>query len=517
MSNQLVVNQTASAIEIALLHDGKLIELHKETAQSSFQVGDFYLGKIRKVHNSLNAAFVDIGADKDGFLTYFDLGPDILSLKKFTKLALEASGRDLELDKFQNEPQTVKTGRISQVFKSGEIVLVQVLKESISSKGPKLTCELSIPGRYFVLVPFTNTISISRKIDSQQEKKRLKDLALSIKPNNFGIIVRTNAEGVDLVELDKDLRSLIKKWDLMVGNLRKSKAGDLVLGDGNRMESILRDNLNDSFSLVAVNNSELAGQMKLFMQKVLPGSEKLLKLHSLKQPIFEHYKVQKQIQQSFGKNVSFGAGAYLVVEHTEALHVIDVNSGYAVFDNQKREENILKINLEAAQEVARQVRLRDMGGMIVVDFIDMKDPKHKNDLYHALRIAMSTDKARHTILPMSKFGLVQITRERVRPAVEINTEELCYTCNGTGKAEASNQLFSRLENTLFYLWNTLNHKKITLHANPIVVGYLKQGFPSLRLKWWMKHKKWLKLIEHNKYAMNQFEFTDRNNQKITGE
>lgn len=517
MSNELIIQKNSSGVEIALLSGKKLIEFHKESSGSSFQVGDFYLGKVKKISPTLNAAFVDIGADKDAFLTYFDLGPNVLSLKKYTHHVLNGNLSDTELEDFKLEPQTVKTGKIGQVFRSGERVLVQIVKEPIASKGPKVSCDISLAGRYFVLVPFANNISISKKIGSPAEKKRLRDLAASLKPTNFGVIIRTVSEGVDIEELDKDLRGLLKKWDELTSRLHKSKITDLVLGEGNRLNTLLRDMLNDSFTQIVVNDQTLLSELKSYLQRISPQSEKILKLHSGKLPIFDHYGVNKAIKSSFGKSVTFSGGAYLVIEHTEALHVIDVNSGNTSFDPQNRDENVLKVNLEAVEEIARQIRLRDMGGIIVIDFIDMKDPKRRNELFKTLKDAMKTDRARHTILPMSKFGLVQITRERVRPAMEITTTEVCPTCNGTGRMESNVQLLNRLENTVVYLWENLNHRHLKLKAHPLVANYVRYGFPSMRLKWWFKYRRWLRLEAAGNYGIGQLEFFDEAGHPIVGE
>lgn len=517
MTNELIINKNSSGIEIALLTEKKLTQFHRESKDSTFQVGDFYLGKIKKISPALNAAFVDIGAERDGFLTYFDLGPNVNSVRKFTKMVMEGRVGSFDIEKFQLEPQTVKTGKISQAFRSGEKILVQILKEPIANKGPKITCDISLAGRFFVLVPFSNQVSLSRKIGSPDEKKRLRDLAMSLKPKNFGVIIRTVAEGVDITDLDADLRNLLKKWEQLTKQLKNAVPASLVLGEGNRLQTLLRDILNDSFTMVAVNDQEVFNEVKSYLQRISPQSEKILKLHQGKTPIFDQYGINKQIKSSFGKSVPFSAGAYLVIDHTEALHVIDVNSGNTSFDPKNREENVFKINVEAVDEIARQIRLRDMGGIIVIDFIDMKNPKHRNDLFKALKDAMTNDKARHTILPMSKFGLVQITRERVRPQVEITTTEICPSCNGSGRIENSVQLLDRLENNVIYLWENMNHKNLTLRAHPMMISYIKQGLPSLRMKWWIKYRRWLKLISEPSFFVTRLEFQDTDGHPIVGD
>jgi len=515
MTNELIVSKHGGGVDIALLCDKKLTELHREGSSSSYHVGDFYLGRIKKISPSLNAAFVDIGSEKDAFLHYYDLGPNVRSVKKLTRQVLDGKTSAADLDQFELEEQTVKTGKISQIFKKGDVVLVQVLKEPISNKGPKIGCDLSIAGRYFVLVPFSNQISLSKKIGNPEEKKRLRKLAQTLKPGNFGVIIRTVAEGVDISELDQDLRSLLKKWDQLAINLKTAQAGRMVLGEGSRLDTLLRDVLNESFTQISVNDKDLFQELQSYVTKIAPALEKIVRLYQGKTDIFDHFNVNRQIRSSFGKTVPFSGSAYLVVEHTEALHVFDVNSGNAVFDAENREANVARINMEAVGEIARQIRLRDMGGIIVVDFIDMKDPQLKKNLNQALHDAMKSDRARHTILPMSKFGLVQITRERVRPQTVILNTETCPSCHGSGRIESSVQLFEMLENTLVYLWENLNHQGIVLKAHPFIAAYISKGFPSIRMKWWWKYRHWLRVQAVDTFHIGEYQFEDKNGKEIS--
>ncbi len=508
MSNELVINSSRSGLEIALLRDKKLVEYHNEKNNASYQVGDFYLGKVKKVVPSLNAAFVQIGAEKDAFLTYFDLGPNVLSVKKFSKIANNPNYTGIYLDSFKLEPQTEKTGKIGQVLKPNQNILVQIIKEPIGSKGPKVSCDISLAGRYFVLIPFSNQVSISKKIGSPEEKSRLKGLIRAVKPENFGVIVRTVAENVPLEELDESLRELVKKWDELVKGLKKANPKSLVLGEGNRIETILRDIFDESFTSIVVNDEVIAQSIKDYIKPLIKDSDKIVKNYTGKSPIFDVYDVSKKIKTSFGKSVPFSAGAYLVIEHTEALHVIDVNSGHSSFDPKSREENVFQVNMEAVEEIARQMRLRDMGGIVVIDFIDLKDKEKRAQLLTAMRNAMKTDKARHTILPLTKFGLMQITRERVRPETQIITSETCITCNGTGTMENSTNYLAKLENQLEYYWENINAKGLKIKANPLIVAYIKEGFPSRRMKWFMKYKRWLRVESDDKYPLNMIDYYD---------
>jgi ribonuclease G len=356
-----------------------------------------------------------------------------------------------------------------------------------------------------VLVPFGKTTSISKKISDVNHKKRLKQMIDKLKPKNFGVIIRTIAEEAGIEEIELDLNNLIKQWEHLIQASRNANPPFKVLGEISRTETLLRDLLNDEFTNIHVNDAEYAAKLKEYITNIAPGREGLIRLYNSKVPIFQHFGIDKQIKASFGKNVMFSNGAYLIIEHTEAMHVIDVNSGRKTTDAESQQENALKINIEATKEIARQLRLRDLGGIIVIDFIDLKNPNHRKELLDALTLAMKPDRSKHNILPMSKFGLVQITRERVRPEININTSELCPSCNGTGNVVSSMLLSDNIEEKLSYIWDTQNISKLTLKVNPIIKAYLtKGGIKSVRFQWFWKHKKWVKIIEDNTFHLTNF-------------
>jgi len=415
MDKELIIRSSSDIVDFALLKDGKLIELHKEEENNNYAVGDVFIAKIRKAVPGLNAAFVDVGYEKDAFLHYHDLGPQLPSLMKFIKRVSTGKPTDFLLKNFQFEKEIDKDGSIADALKANQSILVQIVKEPISTKGPRISSELSIAGRYIVLVPFSDRISISQKIESKEEKDRLKRLVKSIAPKGFGVIVRTVAEGKKVAELDSDLQNLLSRWTAMCKKLNKAHHPSKVLGEMNKASSILRDIFNDSFSSIVVDDEELYVQVKDYVHQIAPKKESIVKFHSNGVPIFEKYGIERQIKTSFGRTVSMAKGAYIVIEHTEALHVIDVNSGNRSNKEKNQEDTALEVNMISASEIARQLRLRDMGGIIVVDFIDMGNPENRKTLYNHLRDEMSDDKAKHKILPPSKFGLVHITRQRVRP------------------------------------------------------------------------------------------------------
>lgn len=516
MSSELIINcHPSGGIEIALLRDRKLIELHHEKADNNFAVGDVYLGSVNKIMPGLNAAFIDVGHERDAFLHYLDLGPQAKSLIKFTKMLRSNVKQDIWPGKELNEPDIEKTGKIGNLLNRFQQVVVQVSKEPISNKGPRLTSQLSLAGRFVVLMPFDEGVSVSKKIVKQEERMRLKKLVQSIKPQNFGVIVRTVAEDQTVEELHKDLKDLTEKWEHLCEQLKTAEPKQKILGESDRTLTLVRDLLNDNFSGIHVNNQFLYKELKAYVKSKAPDLEKIIKLYNGKAPIFESLGVDKQIKAAFGKEVNFLGGCYLIIEHTEALHVIDVNSGSAAGKEINQEENALKVNLEAAAEVARQLRLRDMGGIIVVDFIDLKTAGNRKQVYERLKDEMKTDRAKHKILPMSPFGLMQITRQRVRPQMNIIVSEKCPTCKGSGEISSSVVLMDEIDNRLKYLMHNMNMKGIALHVHPYIAAFLTKGFlKSKRFQWFFKYKRFVKIVPVNSFQFGEYKFFNSANEEI---
>ncbi|MBC9794648.1 Rne/Rng family ribonuclease [Sinomicrobium weinanense] len=508
MNKELIVRSGSSDVDFALLKDGKLIELHKEEDSSDFAVGDIMLAKIRKPVSGLNAAFVNVGYEKDAFLHYHDLGPKLPSLLKFIKRVSTGKLKDFSLKDFPFEQDIDKNGSIVNVLKSNQSILVQIVKEPISTKGPRISSELSIAGRYLVLVPFSDRISVSQKIESKEEKDRLKRLVQSIRPKGFGVIVRTVAEGKKVAELDKDLHNLYLRWIAMCKKIHKAGHPSKVLSEMNRAASILRDVFNDSFTGIYVDDETLYYQIKDYVHEIAPEKESIVKLYESRVPLFEKYGIERQIKTSFGKTVSMSKGAYLVIEHTEALHVIDVNSGNRSNKAKSQEDTALEVNLIAASEIARQLRLRDMGGIIVVDFIDMTKQENRRKLYDHFREEMKEDRAKHKILPPSKFGLIQITRQRVRPEMNIKTRE--ENPNGNGEIEAPIVIIDKISADLEKVIQSKSYKNgIVLNVHPFIAAYLTKGFPSIRSKWFLEHQKWVKILPRDAYTYLEYRFKDK--------
>ena len=511
MKTELIIRSNSSDIDFALLKDGKLVELHNETLDNNFSVGDIFLSKVKKTLSGLNAAFVNVGSDKDAFLHYHDLGPQLSSLKNFTQQVSTGKRKDYTLKNFRIEKDIDKHGKIDDAIKSGQNMLVQVVKEPISTKGPRISSELSIAGRYLVLVPFSDRVSVSQKITNNKEKERLKRLAQSIKPKGFGVILRTVAQGIKVAELDRDLQYSVQRWVNMCKQIPNAKAPQKVLSELNRASSILRDVFDESFTSIITNDLSLHQEIVDYLERIAPEKKSIAKHYTSRVPIFDYYGIEKQIKSAFGRTVSMRKGAYLVIEHTEALHVIDVNSGNRSNKANSQADTALEVNMIAASEIARQLQLRDMGGIIVIDFIDMHLADHRKKLYDHLRKEMSNSRTKHKVLPPSKFGLVQITRQRVRPERNIKTQE--ENPNKNGEVEAPIILIERIETQLKRIMEE-DRPGIALHVHSFVASHLTKGLKSIQMKWFLKYKKWIKIVPRDAYPYLKYEFVDKNDKII---
>ena len=514
MNRELIINVSKSEITIALAEDKRLVELGKESVKTGFAVGDIYLGRVRKIMPGLNAAFVNIGHEKDAFIHYLDLGPQFASLQKLVGQLTGAKKKNVQFDTFKLEQPIGKTGKIANLLATGQSIVVQIAKEAISTKGPRLTSDISLAGRNVVLILFSNKISISQKIRSAEERKRLKKIALSILPKNYGVIIRTAAQGKNETDIGQDITSLIDKWEEVLRNIKTLEPPSLLLGEMNRANTILRDSLNGSFSAIVVDDKEMYDEVREYIKVIAPEQEKIVKLYKGKIPVFDHYDISRQIKSLFSKYVSLKRGAYLIIEHTEAMNVIDVNSGNRAKVADDQESTAMDVNLMAAEEIARQLRLRDMGGIIVIDYIDMNSAENRQKLYDRMRELMESDRARHNILPLSKFGLMQITRHRVRPALDIMTNENCPVCNGKGKIPPSILFTDHLEAKIAFLVRKFKVKKFSLHVHPYIAAYINQGFFSLYWKWKSKYTRRFKLIPNQSLALLEYKIYDSEGHEI---
>ena len=514
MNRELIINVTKSEITIALAEDKQLVELNKESVKTGFAVGDIYFGRVRKIMPGLNAAFVNIGHEKDAFIHYLDLGPQFASLQKLVGQLLGPKRNNVRFDTFKLEQPIGKTGKIGNLLTTGQPIMVQVAKEAISTKGPRLTADISLAGRNVVLIPFSNKISISQKIRSAEERKRLKKIVSSVLPKNYGVIVRTAAQGKNDADIEQDVRSLITRWEGALENVKTLEPPALLLGEMNRATTILRDSLNGTFSTIAVDDKEMYDAIREYIRVISPEQEKIVKLYKGKVSILDNYDMSRQIKSLFSKYVSLKRGAYLIIEHTEAMNVIDVNSGNRAKVADDQESTAMDVNLMAAAEIARQLRLRDMGGQVVIDFIDLHKAENRQKLYKTMQELMAGDKAKHTILPLSKFGLMQITRQRVRPEAIEHVEEVCPMCGGTGKMSTTVSIERELENLISYYAGEKKIRLLKLLVSPYVSAYLKRGLPSVRLRWMFKYRFRLIVRVDQSLGMVEYKFLDRKNRQL---
>ncbi|MDE5970110.1 MAG: Rne/Rng family ribonuclease [Muribaculaceae bacterium] len=514
MKSELIVDVQSSEVSIALLEDSRLVSLQKESRNLAYAVGDIYLAKVKKLMPGLNAAFVNVGYEKDAFLHYLDLGSRFSSYAEFVSELLSDKKKVPQLSKMKLKPEIDKHGAIPDHLTAGQELLVQIVKEPISSKGPRLTTEITFTGRYLVLIPFSDKISISQKIKSSEEKVRLRQLIDSIRPKNFGVIVRTSAEGKKVAELNNELKTLLHCWESTIEKAQKAEVPSLIFEEESRIVGVLRDIFSPTFEDIYVNDPEIKEQIDKYVSLIAPDRKEIVKLYSGDQPIFDHFNITKQIKSSFGKTVSFRSGAYIIIEHTEALHVIDVNSGNRAKAGNDQESNALEVNLRAADEIARQLRLRDMGGIIVIDFIDMNKAEHRQTLYEHMKEVMSNDRARHNILPLSKFGLMQITRQRVRPALDIVTTETCPSCYGKGDVQPSLLFTDTLREKIDYMVNDLSMKDFIVYVHPFVDAYLKKGLISLARRWKFQIGGSFKILPDQSLAYLQYRIIDKDKNEV---
>ena len=514
MQSELIVDVQKKDVAIALTEDSRLVSLQKEGRTTAYAVGDIYLAKVKKLMPGLNAAFVNVGHEKDAFLHYLDLGSQFSTYAKFLEEALDDKNKMPQVSRIKREADIDKHGTIVDALKQGQQLLVQIVKEPISSKGPRLTTEITFTGRYMVLIPFGDKISISQKIKTTEEKLRLRRILEAIKPKNFGIIIRTSAEGKKVAELNNELKTLLRCWEETLAKARKATPPALVFEEESRIVGMLRDVFSPSFESIHVNNEEVYGQIRKYVELIAPERTDIVKLYEKPEPIFDHFGITRQIKSSFGKTVSFKSGAYLIIESTEALHVIDVNSGNRSKASNDQETNALEVNMRAADEIARQLRLRDMGGIIVIDYIDMNKAEHRQKLYDHMRELMANDRARHNILPLSKFGLMQITRQRVRPAMDIVTAEDCPSCYGKGKVQPSLLFTDVLKEKVAYLTGDLRQSGFILYVHPFVDAYLKKGLISMYRRWRMEYGNKVRVMPDQSLAYLQYRVVDKNGEEI---
>lgn len=508
----LIIDVGKEQVSIALLEDKVLVDYAQDNLSQTYDVGNIYLGRVKKIMTGLNAAFVDIGGNKEAFIHYHDLGEDFPTINGFVQKVLNDRRKIPKLEKL---PPLDKKGQIRSALTVGQQILVQVAKEPISTKGARLSGEISIAGRFIVMIPSAdNSTSVSSKIKAKEERVRLRQLIHSIKPKDVSVIIRTSAEEKKVAELDNEMNYLKIRWEKTLESLRKSKEIGLLLQESSRALSIIRDFVDSEYEHIHVNDQKTFDEIRDYMQMIAPEHAGIVKLYNDSIPIFDHFGVTRQVKTSFARIVPFKRGAYLTIDQTEAMFVIDVNSGTRVRATQTAEDNALEVNLMAAEEIVRQIRLRDIGGIIVIDFIDMTKKPNMQQVYEKMVELMRRDPARHNILPLSKFCVMEITRQRIRPTIAIRTEETCPTCFGTGKARPSILLTSQIEDRIEKVIKTLGVKNFTICLHPFVEAYISKGFPSLKMKWRAKYSWQIKFVPMQSLGFLQYKFIDSHKDEI---
>ena len=512
MKSELIIDVHPDEIAIALTEDDRLQEIRREKRNvDTFAVGNIYYGRVKKVMPALNAVFVDVGYEKEAFLHYLDLGSNFLTLQKFITRTVSDRRRLPSMRSIEKQPECGKDGQIGDYLHVGDTLLVQVTKEPINTKGPRLTAEISLAGRNMVLMPMGDKVMVSNKIRRDSERNRLRKLVQQVRPQGYGVIVRTVAEGAQLEDLDSELNILVRKWEDALRLLQTKQPVSLICEEIGRTTGIIRDLFSPEFNTIQVNDQGVYDEVREYVELISPESAKIVKLYTGDQPIFDKYDITRQLKTGLGRTVGFKNGGYLIIDKTEALFSIDVNSGSKkVYADQ--EQNAFHYNMLAAEEIVHQLRLRDIGGIIIVDYIDMDSKDHQQQLYEYMRKLMAHDRARHNILPLSKFGLMQITRQRVRPAVEMDVTEVCPTCHGKGRIQSSINFAEQLEQEIDLMFRQYG-KGLRLHVHPYVYAYATRGLLSLKLRWWWHYG--ITLQQNQGLGMMEYHFHNAKGQEVS--
>ncbi len=509
MKNQIIIHASGKQTRIALLEDGELAQLFIESDENQRTVGNIYLARVHKVMSGIRAAFIDMGTPKDAFLHFSDAGDH---LKEYVQMlndkdAIHKNVRDelkkTDFNKISNYEKQKWAGRI---LRPGQQLLVQIVKEPIGSKGPRVSTDITVAGRFLVLIPMGEYIAVSRKINSRKERRRLKKVVGSMVPDGFGVIIRTVAKGKDKEEIEEDMRNVLKKWEGILERLETAKPPALLYKDLDMTESLVRDLFAKQYDRVLVDDPEMHKKIKSYVSQVAPQMIPNVELYKGREHIFDFMKIAKDVDSIFSPRVRMPSGGYLIFEQTEAMYVVDVNSGpYAA--KEKQEDNSLKTNLEAAREVAKQLRLRDIGGIIVVDFIDLRSGKNRKKIYDELKKEFKKDPAKTNVIGMSDFGLVQITRQRIRPSVVNSVSKVCPTCGGSGSVVTQNTIIADLDAWLSKFRTTTDYRAVDIYINPYLKSYLEKGFLSKKWKWMLRY--WLKisLVADDTISLNEYKAT----------
>ena len=509
MKKEILVNSTSNEVRIAITEDGKLSELFYESPDLNRNVGDLYFGKVAKVMHGIRAAFINIGFPQDAFLHFSDM-----DTTKFDYASILGDEEDDVEEDDEDEQQTIHQGGkaynkerpLPTNITRGQDIIVQITKEPVGNKGVRVTTKFSLPGRYLVLIPYNRRIGVSKKIYNFKEKRRLRSIIRPILPEGFGAIVRTVAANQDENLIRDDLLKLVNEWNEIQQKMKSTKPPALLHKDVDTTSSVMRDLFREDISKITVDSKKLFKTIKTFCEDTSPEFSNKIELYSGSAPLFDVRSIEKQIEESLTKKVWLKNSGYIVIETTEAMTVIDVNSGkYA--KSKEQEINSLKIDIDAAREIIRQLRLRDIGGIIVVDFIDLYDQENKKRLYEEIRKEFRKDRAKVTVLPMSDFGLVQITRQRIRQSILSRMSDQCPMCSGTGRVQTKMSYITDIEIWLKRFRGGNGGRAIRLRVNPLIYNYLTSGLINKILKLCLKNRVFIKLEVDEKLPLSDFKFS----------
>ena len=507
MKNQIIIHSSGNQNRIALLENGELAQLFIESEENQRTVGNIYVARVHKVMSGIRAAFIDMGTPKDAFLHFSDAGDHLdeyISMLNGPKAIPKHMHQTLsKKEEMTNSDRQVLAGKL---LKTGQKLLVQIVKEPIGSKGPRVSTDITIAGRFLVLIPMGDYIAVSKRINNYKERRRLKGILNGMVPDGFGVIVRTVAQNQEQEAIEEDLHTVLKKWETLAERLEDAEPPSLLYNDLDMTESLIRDLFAKNYDRVLVDDPKMFKQIKSYVQQIAPQMMPNVELFKGKEHIFDHVGVSEDVNSIFNPRVRMKMGGYLIFEQTEAMYVVDVNSGpYAA--KQKQEDNSLKTNLEAAREIAKQLRLRDIGGIIVVDFIDLKDEKNRKKIYDELKKEFRKDPAKTNIIGMSDFGLIQITRQRIRPSVINSVSNVCPMCGGSGNVVTQDTILTDIESWISKFKHSTGYRAIDLYVNPYLKSYLTKGLFSTQWKWMTKYHVRVSLVGDDKISLNEFHVT----------
>ena len=512
MASKIIFNVTGKCNNVLLLKNNEITEFHKDSKRGDHVVGDIYLGNVVRVVPSLNAAFVNIGDERDAFLDYSDLSPNIKAILPFVDKAIK--GKKVDINKLDLSVQTSKDGKIEDVLKVNQKVIVQISKEVIDSKGARISAHIALTGASIILTPFANWVKISNKIEKAQQVKLLEQLGSSIRPPNFGLLMRTAAAGQGIAKLDQELKRLLQRWEKMLKKLPNAEVGNKLIGYPRSVLVIMKELFDENCEQIIIDDKKTYEEIRTYLREMLPEREKAVHFYRGKRNIFDYLSIRHKLEALLGKIVGIKGGGYIIIEQTEALCVIDVNTGSYIAEKEGREEIALSVNLAAVEEIGRQLRLRDIGGIIVVDFIGMKSLKSRKKVHEAMKACLAQDPARSNALPLSKICLMEITRARVRPALFLKNREICPSCYGSGSVQPTSSVVEFLEEQLRLL--LLKHKlrHITIRVHPYIYAYLHQGFLSKKWQWFLNYWQWIRIIQDSSLSVVEYQILNKNKEIV---